>query len=76
MPIIADFRVVLDAGVLANFAVTHVFLTFAEEPRLYLPRWSEKILEETRHTHERLDWPAALVESFQNKCASIFLKRW
>jgi hypothetical protein len=47
MPVIADFRVVLDACVLANYAVTDV-LTFAEEPRLYLPRWSEKILDETR----------------------------
>jgi hypothetical protein len=54
MPIIADFMVVLDACVLANYAVTDVFLTFAEELRLYLPRWSEKILEETRRTHARL----------------------
>jgi hypothetical protein len=67
VPIIADFRVVLDACVLANYAVTDVFLTFAEEPRLYLPRWSEKILEETRRTHERLQWPADLVEYFQEQ---------
>jgi predicted nucleic acid-binding protein len=72
MPIIADFRVVLDACVLANYSVTDVFLTFAEEPRLYLPRWSEKILEETRRTHGRLDWPADLIESFQEALREHF----
>jgi predicted nucleic acid-binding protein len=72
MPIIADFRVVLDACVLANYAVTDVFLTFAEEPRLYLPRWSEKILEETRRTHVRLNWPADLIESFQEQVREHF----
>jgi hypothetical protein len=34
MAIFADFRVVLDACVLANFALADVFLTFAETPRL------------------------------------------
>ena len=72
MPIIADFRVVLDACVLANYAVTDVFLTFAEEPRLYLPRWSEKILEDTRRTHVRLNWPADLIESFQEQVREHF----
>jgi hypothetical protein len=45
--IFVDFRVVLDARVLANSALVDVFLTFAETPRLYLPRWSEQILEVT-----------------------------
>ncbi len=62
---IADFRVVLDACVLANFAVTDVFLTFAEEPRLFLPIWSETILEETRHAHAEIGWPEHLAKSFQ-----------
>src|SRR5262249_46166588 len=72
MPIIADFRVVLDACVLANYAVTDVFLTFAEEPRLYLPRWGDKILEETLRTHGRLNWPADLIESFQEALRAHF----
>jgi predicted nucleic acid-binding protein len=72
VPIIADFRVVLDACVLANYAVTDVFLTFAEEPRLYLPRWSEKILEETRRTHERLKWPGELIDYFQQQVREHF----
>jgi hypothetical protein len=46
----ADFRVVLDACVLANFGVANLLLSLAEKPRLYLPTWSEEILEETRRT--------------------------
>jgi hypothetical protein len=71
--VIADLRVVLDACVLANYAVTDVFLTFAEEPRLFLPRWSETILEETRRTHSKeLGWPEHLVISFQEKLREHF----
>jgi hypothetical protein len=70
--VIADFRVVLDACVLANFAVTDVFLRFAEEPRLFLPRWSEAILEETRRAHVRLEWPDHLVNGFQEQLREHF----
>jgi hypothetical protein len=40
----ADFKVVLDACVLANFGVCDLLLRLAERPRLYLPRWSEELL--------------------------------
>lgn len=33
----ADFRVVLDACVLANYGVANLLLLLAEKPRLYLP---------------------------------------
>lgn len=46
----ADFPVVLDACVLANIRVCDLFLRLAEEPRLYLPYWSETILNETQRT--------------------------
>ncbi len=46
----ADFPVVLDACVLANQSVTDLLLRLAETPRLYLPYWSEQILEETTRT--------------------------
>jgi hypothetical protein len=63
--VFADFRVVLDACVLANFAVADVFLRFAEEPRLFLPRWSEEILTETWRTHVKdLGWPERLAGAF------------
>jgi hypothetical protein len=70
--VIADFRVVLDACVLANYAITDVFLTFAEEPRLFLPRWSEKILQETSRAQERLKWPDRLIKSFHETLREHF----
>jgi predicted nucleic acid-binding protein len=62
--VIADFRVVLDACVLANYAVANVFLTFAEEPRLFLPRWSVAILDETGNAQIRLGWEERLAANF------------
>jgi predicted nucleic acid-binding protein len=57
----ADFPVVLDACVLANQSVTDLLLRLAETPRLYLPYWSEQILEETTRTLiEKLGWPQEL----------------
>lgn len=46
----ADFPVILDACVLANSGVCDLFLRLAEPPRLYLPRWSRRILEEVHRT--------------------------
>jgi predicted nucleic acid-binding protein len=70
--VFADFRVVLDACVLANQAVADVFLRFAQEPRLFLPRWSDAILEETRRVHERLGWEDRLIVSFEAKLREHF----
>ena len=41
----ADFRVCLDACVLANFPVADLLLKLAERPRQYLPVWSDDIME-------------------------------
>jgi len=69
----ADFRVVLDACVLANFGVCDLFLRLAEQPRLYTPRWSEKILGEVKRTHLRkLKWPKKLAESWQQTVRANF----
>lgn len=46
----ANFKVVLDACVLANARVCDLYLRLAEGPRLYLPRWSSEILDEVRRT--------------------------
>lgn len=48
---IADYKVLLDACVLANFAVCDLYLRLAEHPRLLLPKWSEDILKEVCRTH-------------------------
>lgn len=57
----ADFPVVLDACVLANQRVTDLLLRLAETPRLYLPKWSERILDETGRALTKLGWPEDLV---------------
>ena len=61
----ADFRVFIDACVLANYAVCDLLLRLAERPRQYVPVWSETVLEEVYRTHtEKLDWPVELATSF------------
>ena len=68
-----DFQVVLDACVLANFGVCDLFLRLAESPRLYLPRWSNDILAETRRTQvEKLGWPGHIADSFQSEVKRTF----
>lgn len=69
----ADFKVVLDACVLANYGVANLLLLLAERPRLYLPVWSEMILAETRKTQiEALGWEPRLVDSFHSQLRLAF----
>lgn len=48
----SGYQVVLDACVLVNAALRDTLLRIAEPPRLYLPRWSSDIMEETKRTLE------------------------
>ncbi len=48
----SGYQVVLDACVLVNAALRDTLLRIAEPPRLYLPRWSEDIMEETTRALE------------------------
>ena len=69
----ADFKVVLDACVLANFSVCDLLLTLAEKPRMYLPRWSQKLLDETYDTHvKKLGWEKKIADTFQNSLHEAF----
>lgn len=69
----ADFKVVLDACVLANYGVANLLLSLAEKPRLYLPVWSEEILAETRRTQVgRFKWEERIADSFQAQLRSVF----
>lgn len=43
----ADFLVLLDACVLIPAPLRDTLLRLAEDPRLYLPRWSDAIIDET-----------------------------
>ena len=51
----AEFLAVLDACVLAPAALRDTLLRFAEEPRLYIPRWSEEIISEMVRTFRHPD---------------------
>jgi predicted nucleic acid-binding protein len=71
----ADFKVVLDACVLANFGVCDLLLRLAEPPRLYLPVWSARILDETHRTHTtklKKPWPAELADNFRTEVQKAF----
>ena len=68
----ADFKIVLDACVLANIVVCDLFLRLAEKPRLFLPRWSTEILDETRRVHKKLHWPDEIAESWRSEVERTF----
>lgn len=69
----ANYKVVLDACVLANHGVCDLFLRLAEHPRLYSPKWSEGILLETTRTHKvRLNWPEDLADHWQAEVGRHF----
>jgi len=72
---IADYRVCLDACVLANQGVCDLLFRLAEHPRLYTPIFSEQILDEVRTVHlERLKkpWPEELANFWQSEVRKTF----
>lgn len=46
----ADYRVLLDACVLIPMPLADTLLRMAETPRLFLPKWSQQIMEEVTRT--------------------------
>lgn len=69
----ADFKVFLDACVLANYGVCDLLLRLAEHPRQYLPIWSDEVLNEVYRTHtEKLRWPEKLALSFREALQAHF----
>jgi predicted nucleic acid-binding protein len=61
----ADYRIFLDACVLANFGVCDLLLRLSERPRLIVPHWSAEVLAEVRRTQvEKLGWPPERADSF------------
>lgn len=71
--IAANFKVCLDACVLANYSVCDLLLKLAEEPRLYSPVFSRKILDETHRVHVgKLDWPEHVADYFRDEIARNF----
>lgn len=69
----ADFPVILDAIVLAESAVSDLYLRLSEEPRLLLPRWTKEIWEETYRTCvEKLRWPEKLASNRMEAAIEAF----
>ena len=64
---------VIDACVLANFSLCDTLLRLAEPPRVYEPKWSEEILNETVRTLEaKLGWLVSLTQYFQSELKNHF----
>src|SRR4051812_10299267 len=69
--------VVLDACVLANFALCDTLLRLAEPPRLFEPKWSEQIIRETTRTLKaKLAWPDSLVAHLDQELRAHFSEAW
>lgn len=69
----ADFRVLLDACVLANFSVCDLLLRLSERPRLIVPYWAKEILAEVHRTQvDKLNWPPELADSFARELCTAF----
>jgi len=70
---LADYRVCIDACVLANYAVSDLLLRLAERPRIYTPVFSEMIMDEVRRTHvEKLSWGKEIADSWKESVSDAF----
>lgn len=71
----ADFKVLLDACVLANAGLCDLFLRLAEPPRLYLPAWSAEILDEVKRTQTtklKRPYPPELADYWRKEITRAF----
>jgi predicted nucleic acid-binding protein len=71
----ADFKVMLDACVLANAGMCDLFLRLAEPPRLYLPLWSADILDEVKRTQTtklKRPYPPELADYWRQEVTRAF----
>lgn len=69
----ANYRVVLDACLLANASLCDLFLRLAERPRLYSPVWSKQILDETTRTHvDKLRWEERISTNWRRAVETAF----
>jgi len=58
-------RLVIDACVLAVFAVADLLLRLAERSALFTPRWTARILDEMHRAHLKFGWGARGAASFR-----------
>lgn len=73
----ADYRVVLDASVLIPMPLADTLLRMAETPRLYLPRWSQTIMDEvTRSLIQKWNMPPEKAQRREGKLRRHFPEAW
>lgn len=73
----ADCRVVLDACVLIPMPLADTLLRMAEAPRLYLPRWSQTIMDEvTRNLISKWEMPPEKALRREEELRRHFPEAW
>lgn len=73
----ADYRVVLDACVLIPMPLADTLLRMAEAPRLYLPRWTQTIMDEvTRNLIAKWEMPADKAQRREQEIRRHFPEAW
>jgi predicted nucleic acid-binding protein len=73
----ADYRVVLDACVLIPMPLADALLRMAEAPRLYLPKWSQSIMDEvTRNLISKWDMPTEKARRREEELRRHFPEAW
>src|ERR1039458_7724069 len=73
----ADYRVVLDACVLIPMPLADTLLRMAEAPRLYLPQWSQRIMDEvTRNLIAKWDMAPEKARQREEELRRHFPEAW
>ena len=73
----ADYRVVLDACVLIPMPLADTLLRMAEAPRLYLPKWSQTIMDEvTRNLISKWNMPPEKAHRREEELRRHFPEAW
>lgn len=74
---IGDYRVVLDACVLIPMPLADTLLRMAEAPRLYLPKWSQTIMDEvTRNLIAKWDMAPEKARRREEEMRRHFPEAW
>ena len=73
----SDYGVVLDACVLLPMPLADTLLRMAEDPRLYLPRWTDEIMEEvTRNLVEKFNCDPKRAQRREQELRKAFPSAW
>jgi len=73
-----DYVVVLDACVLVGGGLRDTLLRLAETPRLYVPKWSDHIMEEVRRTlqNKKFGKTAEQTDHLHGELLKAFPEAW